>query len=186
MVVSWVLKVTCESRDLDFTWGRTQPSHYLTNASWSASTDTRLSSVFVHLSACEPRCQVHLFRNSRSNSSHSDKIKAYSTPSPLTATTHSCQTRPGEQTKTAHSGTWNASANRAVLTPAPGTLCTYCRQPLATWEFRRTYGTLSLGNSLCQNLNKLRLKPEETISCLPSLPPVKTHTHIHTSHTNAY
>jgi len=115
------------------------------------------------------------------SSSSTEEIKTYSILSLLKATTQRCL-----QTSTAHNGTWNASANRAMLALAlaPGILCTHCRQLLATWEFQRTYGSMSLGNSLCQNLNKWRAIPPKAINCLLSATHKDTHVQTLASHAN--
>lgn len=116
----------------------------------------------------------------RSSSSGGDTIKTY----PYLHTQR-CQQDQAKKSTQPHSGTWNAPVNRAIRAPAPGTLCTYCRQPLATWEFQRTYGSLSLGNSLWQNLNKLRAIPRKVINSLFSATHKDTHVYTRESHTNA-
>lgn len=162
----------------------------LTNATCAGSAATWPASVFMHLFGRERfhvcasplRAAVSglvLYGKPKhdSDGSGGDKIKTCSIHSTSQSHHAALPTRPSEQTQPSHSGTWNASVNRAILALAPGTMCTYCQQPFATWEFRGTYGSLSLGNSLCQELNKLRAIPRAAINCLLSATREDTQTH---------
>lgn len=132
---------------------------------------------------CELWCRTSLYGTCGS-SSGSDKIKTYLVPSPLKANTRCCQQDPANKL------TQPTLAHEMHRWTEPFWLWLqgHCAHTVGSrlqrGNFKRTYGTLSLGNSLCQNLNKLRPIPRKAINCLLSARHTCRHAHCTQTLTN--